>query len=171
MRICIYPGTFDPVTNGHLDVVSRAARIFDKVVIGVALNKDKKPLFTAEERLRMIEENLAPWPNVTATIFQGLLMDFAREANAVALVRGLRAVSDFEFEFQMALMNRHLNPAIETIFLMPHESYSFTSSSLMKQVSKFGGNISKFVPANVAAALQERAQQAPAIDPTTSREP
>gem|GEM_PF-107207 len=170
MRICIYPGTFDPVTNGHLDVVSRAARIFDKVIIGVALNQDKKPLFNAEERLRLIEENLGAWPNVSATLFEGLLMDFARENKATALVRGLRAVSDFEFEFQMALMNRHLDPAIETIFLMPHESYSFTSSSLMKQVSKFGGNIGKFVPANVATALQKRAKNVAAIEPTTSKE-
>jgi pantetheine-phosphate adenylyltransferase len=170
MKICIYPGTFDPVTNGHLDVVGRAARVFDKVVIGVALNKDKKPLFDAEDRLRMIQENLSPWPNVSATVFEGLLMDFAREQKATALVRGLRAVSDFEFEFQMALMNRHLNPAVETIFLMPHESYSFTSSSLMKQVSKFGGNISKFVPPNVAEALRQRAHREPAIEPTTLRE-
>lgn len=170
MKICIYPGTFDPVTNGHLDVVCRAARIFDKVVIGVALNKDKKPLFTAKERLAMIRENLEKLPNVSATIFEGLLMDFARESRATAVVRGLRAVSDFEFEFQMALMNRHLEPSVETIFLMPHESYSFTSSSLMKQVSKFGGKIGNFVPANVAAALQERAKREPSIEPTTARE-
>ena len=159
MATCIYPGTFDPVTNGHLDVVARAAHLFDRVLIGVALNKDKKPLFTAEERLRLIEGNLSPWPNVTATTFEGLLMDFATENKATALVRGLRAISDFEFEVQMALMNRHLNPAVETIFLMPNATYSFTSSSLMKQVSKFGGDISKFVPPNVAAALRERAQQ------------
>ncbi len=156
MKICIYPGTFDPVTNGHLDVMCRAARIFDKVVIGIALNKDKKPLFSAEERLALIEGNLSNWPNVSATIFEGLLMDFARANQANAVVRGLRAVSDFEFEFQMALMNRHLSPEIETIFLMPHESYTFTSSSLMKQVSKFGGDIHDFVPANVAEALREK---------------
>jgi pantetheine-phosphate adenylyltransferase len=170
MRVCIYPGTFDPVTNGHLDVVGRAARIFDKVVIGVALNKDKNPLFDAEDRLRMIQENLQHLPNVSATVFEGLLMDFAIQSGATAVVRGLRAVSDFEFEFQMALMNRHLNPSIETLFLMPHELYSFTSSSLVKQVSKFGGNIAKFVPPNVAAALKERARREPAIDPTTARE-
>lgn len=156
MKICIYPGTFDPVTNGHLDVVCRAARIFDKVVIGVARNKDKTPLFSAEERLQLIEANLSSEPNITATIFEGLLMDFALQTKATAVVRGLRAVSDFEFEFQMALMNRHLNTNIETIFLMPHQSYTFTSSSLVKQVSKFGGNISDFVPANVAQALREK---------------
>src|SRR5690606_3017379 len=105
---------------------------------------------------QLIEDNLTSWPNVTVTIFEGLLMDFARETGATAVIRGLRAVSDFEFEFQMALMNRHLSPQIETIFLMPHESYTFTSSSLMKQVSKFGGDIHEFVPANVATALRER---------------
>ena len=156
MKICIYPGTFDPITNGHLDVVRRAARIFDKVVIGIAINKDKKPLFTQQERLEMIEANLGSCPNVTATLFTGLLIDFARANQACAVVRGLRAVSDFEFEFQMALMNRHLGPEIETIFLMPHESYVFTSSTLMKQVSKFGGDIQNFVPPNVARALRER---------------
>ncbi len=159
MKICIYPGTFDPVTNGHLDVVCRAARIFDKVVIGVALNKDKKPLFSAEERLELIQANLSALPNVTATIFEGLLMNFAHSEKANAVVRGLRAVSDFEFEFQMALMNRHLSENIETIFLMPHESYTFTSSSLVKQVSKYGGNVEHFVPANVAQALQEKANR------------
>ncbi len=157
MRICIYPGTFDPVTNGHLDVARRAARIFDKVVIGVALNKDKKPLFTAQERLSLLEANLGDTPNISAVLFEGLLMDFARQTDACAVVRGLRAVSDFEFEFQMALMNRHLEERVETIFLMPHESYSFTSSSLVKQVSKFGGGVSKFVPDNVARALREKA--------------
>ncbi len=162
MRICIYPGTFDPVTNGHLDVACRAARIFDRVVIGVARNKDKHPLFRAEERLRLIEENLKNLPNVTATIFEGLLVDFARESGATAVVRGLRAVSDFEFEFQMALMNRHLNADIETIFLMPHESYTFTSSSLVKQVSKYSGDIASFVPENVARALREKGVGHPA---------
>lgn len=156
MKTCIYPGTFDPVTNGHLDVACRAARIFDKVVMGVALNKDKKPLFSAEERLGLIEENLSPLPNVTARIFEGLLMNFAREANATAIVRGLRAVSDFEYEFQMALMNRNLSPEVETIFLMPHESYTFTSSSMMKQVAKYGGEVERFVPANVAKALRAK---------------
>lgn len=160
MRICIYPGTFDPVTNGHLDVARRAARIFDKVVIGVALNKDKKPLFSADERLSLLETNLVNSPNISAVIFEGLLMDFARQTGACAVVRGLRAVSDFEFEFQMALMNRHLEEKVETIFLMPHESYSFTSSSLVKQVAKFGGEVSKFVPGNVARALVKKATSA-----------
>lgn len=154
MKICIYPGTFDPVTNGHLDVASRAARIFDKVVIGVARNEDKAPLLSAEERLRLIDENIANHANITAMIFEGLLVDFARETKATAVVRGLRAVSDFEFEFQMALMNRHLNGKVETIFLMPHQSYTFTSSSLIRQVSKFGGDIGSFVPANVVEALK-----------------
>lgn len=156
MRICIYPGTFDPITYGHIDVVRRAARIFDKVIVSIAPNKDKMPLFTAEERLQLIDENLTDMPTVSVMIFESLMIDFARQQKAAAVVRGLRAVSDFEFEFQMALMNRNLNPDIETIFLMPHESYSFTSSTMVKQVCKFGGDVSKFVPKNVAIALRRK---------------
>jgi pantetheine-phosphate adenylyltransferase len=154
MRHCIYPGTFDPITRGHLDVLARAAKLFDRVTVAVALNAGKGPLFTPEQRLAMLQPNLAPFPNVTATIFGGLLVDFALEQKADAIIRGLRALSDFEFEFNMALMNRHLQPAIETIFVMPNEQFSYTSSTLVKQVAKFGGDISHFVPANVAAELK-----------------
>jgi pantetheine-phosphate adenylyltransferase len=154
MRHCIYPGTFDPITHGHLDVLARAAKLFDRVTVAVALNTGKGPLFTAEQRLAMLTPNLAPFANVTATIFGGLLVDFALEQKADAIIRGLRALSDFEFEFNMALMNRHLQPKIETIFVMPNEQFSYTSSTLVKQVAKFGGDITHFVPANVAAELK-----------------
>jgi len=154
MRHCIYPGTFDPVTFGHLDVLGRAARLFDRVTVAIARNPDKGPLFPAEQRLEMLRANVSPFPNVAATLFGGLLVDFAREQKADAIIRGLRALSDFEFEFNMALMNRHLSPQIETIFVMPHEPFSYTSSSLVKQVAKYGGDVTHFVPANVAAELK-----------------
>lgn len=155
MRHCIYPGTFDPITYGHLDVLQRAARLFDKVTLAVAHNPGKGPLFSPEQRVAMIEANLAELPNVAVVTFEGLLVDFAVAQQATAIIRGLRALSDFEFEFNMALMNRHLNPKIETIFVMPAESFSYTSSHLVKQVAKYGGDVTKFVPANVAAALTE----------------
>lgn len=154
MRLCIYPGTFDPITYGHLDVLGRATRLFDHVLVSIAHNPDKSPLFTAEQRLELIRPNITSYPNVSVTTFRGLLVDFAMEQHAVAIIRGLRAMSDFEFEFNMALMNRHLQPAVETIYVMPNEDYSYTSSHLVKQVSKYGGDVSKFVPANVAAALR-----------------
>jgi len=154
MRHCIYPGTFDPITYGHLDVLSRAARLFDKVTVSVAENPGKKPLFTSQERLAMVLPNIAQFPNVSATTFGGLLVDFAMEMDANAIIRGLRAFSDFEFEFNMALMNRHLEPAIETLFVMPNEQFSYTSSSLVKQVARYGGQVAHFVPPKVAAALR-----------------
>ena len=156
MRICIYPGTFDPVTNGHLDVVARASRLFDKIIMAVADNPGKGPLFSVDERIRLIEENLAPYPNVVADRFTDLLVDFARKRQAIAIIRGLRALSDFEFEFQMALMNRHLDHKIETIFVMTKDTYSYTSSRLVKQISRFGADIGPFVPPNVIAALEAR---------------
>jgi pantetheine-phosphate adenylyltransferase len=154
MRLCIYPGTFDPITYGHLDVLERAARLFDHVLVAIAHNPDKGPLFSAEQRLELIRPNIARFANVSVTTFRGLLVDFAMEQHAVAIIRGLRAMSDFESEFNMALMNRHLQPAVETIYVMPNEDYSYTSSHLVKQVSKFGGDVGKFVPANVAGALR-----------------
>jgi len=159
MRHCIYPGTFDPITYGHLDVLSRAAKLFDKVTLAIAENPGKNPLFTPEERVELINPAIKDLPNVTITTFSGLLVDFAVEHQASAIIRGLRALSDFEFEFNMALMNRHLKAEIETIFVMPAEAYSYTSSHLVKQVAKYGGDVKKFVPPNVAAALAERASR------------
>ena len=154
MRRCIYPGTFDPITYGHIDVLDRAARLFDEVVVAIAHNPGKSPLFSAEQRLAMVQSVLPGYANVTATTFGGLLVDFALQQDAIAVIRGLRAFSDFEFEFNMALMNRHLQPKIETIFVMPNEAYSYTSSTLVKQVARYGGDIAHFVPPNVAAALE-----------------
>ena len=155
MRHCIYPGTFDPITYGHLDVLARAAKLFDRVTVAVAENAGKAPLFSAAQRLEMIAPNVAKWPHVTVTTFSGLLVEFCLQQKADAIIRGLRALSDFEFEFNMALMNRHLEPKVETLFVMPNEQFSYTSSSLVKQVAKFGGDVRHFVPPNVAAALKD----------------
>lgn len=154
MRRCIYPGTFDPVTYGHLDVLARAVNLFDHVTVAIAESSGKGPLFTSAQRIAMIEPNVSQFPNVSVTSFSSLLVEFAMDQGAIAVIRGLRAFSDFEFEFNMALMNRHLEARIETIFVMPNEQFSYTSSSLVKQVAKHGGDISHFVPPNVAAALQ-----------------
>ena len=155
MHHCIYPGTFDPITYGHLDVLGRAAKLFDRVTVAVADNPGKGPLFTRAQRLKMVRPNVAKFSNVTVTTFGGLLVDFCIAHEADAIIRGLRALSDFEFEFNMALMNRHLKPEVETIFVMPNEQFSYTSSSLVKQVAKYGGDVSHFVPPNVAAALKK----------------
>lgn len=156
MTICIYPGTFDPITYGHLDVLQRACRMFDKVIVAVADNAKKKPFFSAAERLALVQENLTAIPNAEAMVFDGLLIDFAREQKASVIIRGLRAVSDFEHEFQMALMNRHLDAEIETILVMTKVGYNYTSSSLVKQVAEFGADVAAFVPANVNAALKAK---------------
>jgi pantetheine-phosphate adenylyltransferase len=153
MRIAIYPGTFDPITNGHLDVIERACRIFDHVIIAVALNKSKSPLFSSEERVQLIAENLTDNPKTEVLEFDGLIVDLAEKHNAIALIRGLRAVSDFEYEFQMAQMNRHLDDKIETIFMMPNEEYFFTSSRLVKQVFKYTSRERNLIPPNVHTAL------------------
>jgi pantetheine-phosphate adenylyltransferase len=156
MATAIYPGSFDPVTNGHLDILHRACLIFEKVTVGVAPNEMKHPLFSVEERIDLIKTNLEK-DNIEVIEFDGLVVDFARDVGATVLIRGLRAVSDFEFEFQMTQMNRDLGPEIETIFLMPGARYFFTSSTLMKQVSFYDPErIAKFVPINVAAALKRK---------------
>ena len=156
MNVCIYPGTFDPITHGHLDVLERACRIFDRVIIAIAENQDKDPFFSPEKRLQLVNENLDRFPTATAMTFKGLLIDFAMEQEASVIIRGLRAVSDFEFEFQMANMNRHIGPGIETVLFMTKEGYNYTSSTLVKQVAEYGADVSKFVPDNVYQALQQR---------------
>ena len=156
MRRAIYPGSFDPCTNGHLDIIGRAARLFDEVLVAVAPNSRKSPLFDASERVAMLEENIAAWPNVRVTQMGGLLVEFARKSGAIAIVRGLRAVSDFEFEFQMALMNRKLVADVETIFLMPKEDFVYLSSSIVKEIARLGGDASHFVTPNVYARLREK---------------
>ena len=156
MRRAIYPGSFDPVTNGHVDVVERARKLFDEVVVAVAHNDEKQPFFTLEERLDLLRETVGKVDSVRVTQFEGLLVDFAMKEKASAVIRGLRAVSDFEFEFQMALMNRKLESAVETIFLMPKEEYTYLSSRLVKEIARLGGDASKFVPATVATALRKK---------------
>lgn len=152
----IYPGTFDPMTNGHLDIVTRAARMFDHIILAVAASPSKKPLFSLEERVALASEVVAHLPNVEVVGFSDLMANFAKEQQANVLVRGLRAVSDFEYELQLAHMNRHLLPALESVFLMPSEAYSFISSSLMKEVARHGGEVQAFLPAPVYAALKAK---------------
>jgi len=156
MRRAIYPGSFDPVTNGHCDVVERARKLFDEVIVAVAQNDEKQPLFSLEERLDLLKQTVGKVDNVRIAQFDGLLVDFARTEKAIAVIRGLRAVSDFEFEFQMALMNRKLEGTVETIFLMPKEEYTYLSSRLVKEVARLGGDVSKFVPGIVATALGKK---------------
>jgi pantetheine-phosphate adenylyltransferase len=154
VRRAIYPGSFDPITNGHLDVIQRAAKLFDEVVVAVAFNEQKHSLFKVDERVDLLRETTTGISNVSVSRFDGLLVDFARSQGASAVVRGLRAVSDFEFEFQMALMNRKLEPDIETIFMMPAEKYTYLSSRIVKEIGRLGGNVDAFVPVSVAAALR-----------------
>ena len=153
MRTVIYPGSFDPLTNGHLDLVQRAAKLFDRVVVAVAKNADKTPLFSLSERLELVKQSIGHLPNVEADTFDGLLVNYVVRKNASAIVRGLRAISDFEFEFQLALMNRKLNANVETIFMMPKDTYTFLSSRIVKEIARLGGDVSVFVPAHVQTAL------------------
>jgi pantetheine-phosphate adenylyltransferase len=156
MRTAIYPGSFDPLTNGHFDVVQRAAKLFDRVIVAVAKNEGKKPLFSLQERLALVKEATAGMPNVEADALEGLLVDYVVHKKAQVIVRGLRAVSDFEFEFQLALMNRKLNENIETIFMMPKDTYTFLSSRIVKEIAQLGGNVSPFVLPNVQSALRQK---------------
>ena len=156
MRTVIYPGSFDPLTNGHLDVVQRAAKLFDRVIVAVAANDSKSPCFTLRERLSMVKKCVKHLPNVEADSFDGLLVEYVEERGAQAIVRGLRAVSDFEFEFQLALMNRKLNERVETIFMMPKDTYTFLSSRIVKEIARLGGDTSSFVPSFVQGELVSR---------------
>ncbi len=156
MRRAIYPGSFDPVTNGHLDVIQRAGHIFDEVIVAVAFNEQKAGFFTAEERLELLRQATERIANVRVARFDGLLVEFARAQQAGTVIRGLRAVSDFEFEFQMALMNRKLDDSVETIFLMPREDYVYLSSRIVREIARHGGKIEAFVPFSVARALREK---------------
>lgn len=154
--IAIYPGSFDPITNGHLDLIERGARLFDKLIVSVLRNENKQPLFSVEEREAMLREVVAGYPNVEVDSFGGLLVDFAARRHATVVLRGIRAISDYEYELQMALMNRRLRPDVETVFLMASEAHSFLSSRLVKEVFRLGGNISGLVPAPVEAQLRQR---------------
>ncbi|BDY03085.1 pantetheine-phosphate adenylyltransferase [Ferrimonas sp. YFM] len=154
-RIAIYPGTFDPITNGHLDLIKRSAKLFDKVVVGIAASASKRPLFDLEKRVELAQAVTADMDNVEIQGFTGLLVDFAKDQNADVLIRGLRAVADFEYEFQLAGMNRHLHPEMETIFLTPAQEYTFISSSLVKDVAFHGGDVSNFLHPIVEQAVAE----------------
>jgi pantetheine-phosphate adenylyltransferase len=155
-RIGIYPGSFDPVTNGHIDIIVRARRLFDEIIVAVSDNPAKRPYFNLPERLGFLQQAVRPHRGVRAEAFTGLLSDYVRQKKAVAVIRGLRAVSDFEYEFQMALMNRRQNIQLETVFLMPDEKYTYLSSSLVREVSRLGGNVRGLVPTPVETALKKR---------------
>ncbi len=154
--VAIYPGSFDPVTNGHLDLIARGARMFDRLIVAVLQNLDKAPLFSPRERAEMLREVTQEWSNVEVDLFAGLLVDYVRRRNAQVILRGIRAVSDYEYEFQMALMNRRLEPAVETVFMMPAERYSYLSSRLVREVAQLGGSIDGLVPPLVVERLKAK---------------
>jgi pantetheine-phosphate adenylyltransferase len=158
MRVAIYPGSFDPVTNGHLDVIQRACTLFDELIVAAAFNdqKHKSTLFSIDERITLLRQTCVRIPNVRVVRLNGLLVDFAKHEKVVAIVRGLRAISDFEFEFQMALMNRKMEPTVETIFMMPKEEYTYISSRIVKEIARLGGNVQAFVPDCVIQALAKK---------------
>lgn len=156
MKTALYPGTFDPITYGHLDIIKRAIEIFDRLIVMVACNPRKGPLFSLEERLDMVRETASRWDQVLVDKFDGLLVDAARSRNVHTVIRGLRAVTDFEYEFQMALTNRTLDPEFESVFLMPNSEYTYLNSTVVKEIAKLGGNVSKFVPPYVEKRLKEK---------------
>ena len=160
-RRAIYPGTFDPITMGHLDIIERCSRLFDEVIVAILVNVEKEPMFSVEERVKMIQETVT-WHNVTVGTFEGLLVHYAVEQEAQAIFRGIRAVSDYEYELQMALMNRKLEPELETVFLMAGDGYSYISSRLIKEVFKLGGSINGLVPESVEQRMREKADDAEA---------
>ena len=177
--IAIYPGSFDPLTNGHLDLIERGSKIFDRLIVAILQNAEKEPLFTLAERLEMLREMTRHLPNVEIDTFQGLLVDYAHRRGARALLRGIRAISDYEYELQMALMNRKLSPALETVFMMPAEAYSYVSSRLVKQIIQLGGSVSGLIPPSVEERVRRKvlgaaAAAAAATEPTaksTARQP
>jgi pantetheine-phosphate adenylyltransferase len=161
VKRAIYPGSFDPLTFGHIDIIERSVRLFDTVIVALLTNPQKVPLFSVDERVEILREILKPrFPNIEIDVFQGLLVDYATRQNAQAIVRGIRAVTDYEYEFQMALMNRRLAPGIETVFMMPAENYSYLSSRLVKEIAELGGNVSGLVPDTVEKRLKQRFKKA-----------
>jgi pantetheine-phosphate adenylyltransferase len=159
MTIAVYPGTFDPITHGHLDLIQRSQRMFDRLIVAIFDNPTKGPLFSLEERRRLVEESIRGMPNIEIDTFSTLLVFYARQRKANVIIRGLRAIADFEYEFQMTLMNRRLDEEIETVFLTPREEYTYVSSRLIKEVAAYGGNVDQLVPPAAAAALKERFQR------------
>ncbi len=156
MRIAVYPGSFDPITNGHLDIIKRASRLYDKVIVGVLNNASKNPIFTAEERREMIIETTRDIDNVSCDVFSGLLVDFAKQNFATVIIKGLRTVADFEYEFQMALLNKALNPEYETVFMMTDSKFSYISSSMVKEVAKYHGQLEGLVPEGIADKIMKK---------------
>lgn len=156
MRIAVYPGSFDPITNGHLNIIRRASKLYDKLIVGVLDNTNKKPLFTSNERKEMIDAEIKDLPNVSCDVFSGLLVDFAKQNGASVIVKGLRTVADFEYEFQMALLNKALNPEYETMFMMTDSKYSYISSSMVKEVAKYKGELEGLAPLNVIEKIKDK---------------
>ena len=155
-RVAVYPGSFDPLTNGHVDIIRRGARLFDRIVVAILVNAEKRPLFSVDERVAIVREAFEGNPRVEVDTFEGLLVDYVKRRQVQVIVRGLRAVSDFEYELQMALMNRHLDASVETVFMMPAEQYTYVSSRLVKEVAALGGSVSGLVPAHVETRLRAR---------------
>lgn len=156
MRVAVYPGSFDPITNGHLDIIKRASKLYDRLVVGVLDNINKKPLFSALERKEMIDAEIRDLPNVSCDVFSGLLVDFAKQQGATVIVKGLRTVADFEYEFQMALLNKALNPEYETMFMMTNSKYSYISSSMVKEVAKYKGELEGLIPPYVIEKIKDK---------------